>query len=553
MLYRTALMVSAAYVCLASPSAFAAPRFTLGSGNEAVIEPLVAHPAETPCAVKLYHGAKFGANNVYFLYNPPANCPGPYATIVLSVDISLNAGIQYDRTGTIWVGGVPLWFGTTAEPNPKLGPSWHFERDVTDYTSLLGGSNSGFVSIANYTNSTDTSIITSSAELLFYPATASYPAPTVPDQIIPLAADGGGTIGLGDSTQTAVIDQLLPNSITKAVLDVYLQGQSNDEFWYTCVPNSLTTELESCGGGALREGEIRVDNAPAGVAPVYPWIFTGGLDPYLWAPIPGVQTLDFKPFPVDISPFAGQLSDATKAHRISLSVFGANSYFSVAGALKLYLDPARAQVTGSVTQNTLKGYPTADIKNSITSSSTLVHGRLDTSTHRDFTISGNIVGSTGPVQYTVNQVGSFANDQGFYISDTIYKQFIKQKTDTTISTTVAASAGTNTEVKTLSYPLTVDITEDALASGKLSILTTISQVYNDSDVSVIGGVQNNSSEQNSISTTDKLYLDSSFNLIGNKDMASTANYSTSSSTAPCFARSLAAANNVLTSESEGCK
>jgi hypothetical protein len=72
-------------------------------------------------------------------------------------------------------------------------------------------------------------------------------------------------------------------------------------------------------------------------------------------------------------------------------------------------------------------------------------------------------------------------------------------------------------------------------------------------VAVIGGVQTTSSEQNSITTTDKLYLNSSYNLIGNKGMASSAEYMTNSSTAPCFARSLTAANSVLTSEKTGCK
>ena len=119
---RTTLLVCA-LMALAANAAFAmGPAkvpFTKGSGNVAVIEPPVAHPDETPCVVKLYKNAQFGASNVYFLYKPPANCPGPYSTIVLSVDVSLDAGIQYDRSGTIWIGGVPLWFGTTAEPTPN--------------------------------------------------------------------------------------------------------------------------------------------------------------------------------------------------------------------------------------------------------------------------------------------------------------------------------------------------------------------------------------------------------------------------------------------------
>ena len=55
----------------------------------------------------------------------------------------------------------------------------------------------------------------------------------------------------------------------------------------------------------FREAEVSIDGTPAGVAPVYPWIFTGGIDPFLWQPIPGVHTLNFEPYRVDLTPFAG--------------------------------------------------------------------------------------------------------------------------------------------------------------------------------------------------------------------------------------------------------
>ena len=328
----------------------------IGSGNVAVIEPPVVVPKELPCEVALVTGAIFGASNATYSYTPPAACPGPWAKVVLSVDVAVQKGIQYDRTGTLWMGGVPLWFGTTAEPNPKLAPSWHFERDVTDYTALFKTPQTGFELIANYTNSTDNSLITSSAVLKFYPATAAYPAPPTADLVLPFSAAGGGTVALNTPTDQLSTTVTLPTNVKSATLSVYLQGQSTDEFWYTCVPSSLAAELESCGSGALREGEITVDGTPAGVAPVFPWIFTGGIDPYLWAPIPGVQTLSFTPFNVPLSPFAGVLSSGSP-HTIALSVFGADSYFSVAGALLVTLDPASKTVTGSVLQNSLAASP----------------------------------------------------------------------------------------------------------------------------------------------------------------------------------------------------
>ena len=525
----------------------------VGSGNEAVIEPPVAHPNETPCVVKLYNNAQFGASNVNFLYKPPANCPGPYSTIVLSVDVSLNAGIQYDRTGTIWIGGVPLWFGTTAEPNPQLGPSWHFERDVTDYTSLLGGTNPGFVLIANYTNQQDTSIITSSARLLFYPVPNGATPPVVPDVVIPLAADGGGTVVLNTGTDTVAIDQTLPTNIASANLDVFLQGQSGDEFWYTCVPNNLSGELDSCGGGALREGEITVDGAPAGVAPVYPWIFTGGIDPYLWAPIPGVQTLNFKPFRVPLTPLAGVLSNGSIAHQIALSVYGANGYFSVAGALMLYLDHGGNQVTGSITQNTLTAQPSPVVTNTLANNNGVLAGRLNTKSLRDFVISGTVVTSAGSGQYTVTQNSRFANDQHFKISDTVYAQSIKQLTDTTVKTSSVAPGGTITQTSHFTYPLIVDYKQSPTKGGDIGVLTNISQDFLE-DVKVSNaGVNTRSTLQDSIDTTDTLLYTGGGGFLGNQGMASAATYATTQSGQPCFKRTLAAANNVLTLKQTGCK
>ena len=52
------------------------------------------------------------------------------------------------------------------------------------------------------------------------------------------------------------------------------------------MPDDVSAELQSCGGTAFREAEISIDGQAAGVAPVYPWIYTGGIDVLLWRPYP---------------------------------------------------------------------------------------------------------------------------------------------------------------------------------------------------------------------------------------------------------------------------
>ncbi len=549
MTFRSSLRLCTALIgVFAAHPAFAG--FVIGSGNEAVIEPPITVPKETPCVVPLYKNAKFGANNVNFAYTPPADCPGPYAKIVLDVGVGLDKGIQYDRTGVIFLGAVPLWFGTTAEPTPQLGPKWSFQRDVTDYASLLAASQTGFVNITNYTNSQDTSIITSHASLSFYPANAQYPAPKVPDLVLPLSQPGGGTAGISGG-QSLSATYTLPPNVVNAKLETYLQGQSGDEFWYTCVPNSLTGELESCGGGSVREGELTIDGTPAGVAPVHPYIFTGGIDPYLWSPIPGVQTLDFKPFPIELAPFAGLLSNG-QPHTLSLSVFGDNGYFSVTGALFVYLDPNTAQVTGGVTKNTLAAAPSVNEVNNIVAGDTVTGNLLTTSKH-DFTITGDVVTSAGTVKEVVKQSTAFSNNQKFDITDTLYRQDINQTTTTTVQTSATGGAGTTSSYNQYDMPITVDIVEKFLKNGDLTQKTTVNQTEDDNLVTVVNGaVTSNLGYYDQTQATDVLVLNGSFEIVGNKDMASQGVYRTTVLGGKCFQRVLAAQDNVLTSAVTGC-
>ena len=551
---RTGAVLSGVSLLALAASLPAYAALTPGSGNVAVIEPPVTVPDETPCAVQLVKDAVFGADNVNYTYTPPAGCPGPWARVVLSVGVRVQKGIQYDRTGTLWMGGVPLWFGTTAEPNPGLAPAWHFERDVTEYSALFSTPQTGFELITNYTNGTDNSLIKSEAKLLFYPPTASFPAHKTPDLVLPFSSPGGGTVGLGSPTDTLSTTVTLPTNVKTATLEVYAQGQSGDEFWYTCVPNDYSSELESCGGGSVREGEVTVDGTPAGVAPVYPWIFTGGIDPYLWAPIPGVQTLSFTPFPVPLTPFAGPLSNGAQ-HTIALSVFGANNYFSAAGALLITLDPTTPIVTGSVKFNNLAAAPIVETHPSITAGQTSTKGTLDTSSRHRFTIVGEVMTSGGKVTDTVKQATDFKNDQYFDITASKYIQNITQTTKTTVDEASVAADGTGSEVQlSYLYPLSLNIKVTYKHSGDGVQLVAVQQSRQTNRTVLQSGIPlNESSAINSVVTTDSLMFNASGQITGNANQAETAGLLTEGKDRKCFARTLHAADNLLTSVVTGCK
>ena len=461
-------------------AAFADGPYTVGSSNTVSADPTIPRPSTTPCVVTLFSDFTF-INNFNlnpFSYTPPAACPGPWAKVVLEVDISVSAGTQFDRTANIWLGGTNIYFGTTAEPSTTLGPSWHTETDLTDYSPLFAIPQNGSVYLGNVVNSEFNGIPSASATLELYPLASGQTAPVTADVVLPLSSGPtGGTATLPTTASTLSGTFTLPTNIQNAYLDVYSQSQIGDEFWYTCVPNDVATELESCGNTGFRETEISIDGTPAGVAPVSPWIFTGGIDPFLWFPLPGVQTLNFIPYRVDLTPFAGTLSNG-QPHTVSVSVFNANNYFSDTASLLLYLDSGSTTVTGAVTRNTLTAAPNPVVTEKLKVGSAIT-GNVKVTSDRNFTISGYVNTSHGKVTTTVSQVVHFTNSQDFNISSTEFLQDIAQRTSVNSTTTVSSNGGTTvTSTRNEEFPLNLDIVQTVQSNGGINQTTTSFQTYN---------------------------------------------------------------------------
>ena len=310
-------------------------------------EPIIPRPHTQPEIVSLFHDLAFrDFTPKTLVYAPPAGATR-WAKVILTADFTVTAGRQFDRTAQIEIGGANVFFGTTAEPSAKVAPRWHVERDLTDYAALFTVPQTGTVMLGNVVDATYTGVISGSAALLFYPADASTPAPGTPDLVIPLPTRTpmADAAHLASPSDTLSGTFTLPTNIVRAYLDIITQSQNKDEFWYTDVPDGLAARLGQNGGTAFREAEITLDDRPVGVAPVFPWVYTGGIDPSLWRPIPGVQALNLAPYRVDLTPFAAVLSDG-HPHRIGLHVFNAADYFAATGTLLLFRDPHRPRVTG---------------------------------------------------------------------------------------------------------------------------------------------------------------------------------------------------------------
>src|SRR5208337_92696 len=282
----------------------------IGAPYTVTADPPVSRPHSKPCVVPLFTDYRFAFHSdavQHFQFTPPSDCPGPWQKIVFEINFSENAGHQYDRSAMTFIGNTNVYFGTTPEPDPNVADTWHIERDVTDYSALLENPQPGVIILDNCTTDCPprNGVFTVSADLQFYPFCGQSPLPRRPDVVLPLAL---GYLNSPADHLTATFT--LPKNIEEAYLDVIAQSQSSDEQWFACFPDDLssTDETYECGHTAFRETEIAVDGHQAGVAPVSPWIYTGFL-PGQWRPIPAVQTLDFVPYRVNLTPFVGLLSD----------------------------------------------------------------------------------------------------------------------------------------------------------------------------------------------------------------------------------------------------
>jgi hypothetical protein len=539
------LLVATAFI----PFASASGPYVIGSANTVTADPNVTRPSTTPCVVQLFSAAQFYDFNVEnFSYAPPADCPGPWAKVVLEADISLNAGIQYDRTANFWLGPVNIYFGTTAEPT-NIGPSWHIENDLTDYSSIFYTAQSGQANIGNTLCCGLTSTIYASAELEFYPLAKGEKPPVAADQVLALSGgDSGGTFALNSTSSTLSGTFTLPTNVESAYLDVYSQSQNDDEFWYTCVANDVATELENCGNTGFRETEITIDGRPAGVAPVSPWIFTGGIDPYLWFPIPGVQTLNFKPYRVNLTPFAGVLSDG-KPHTVSLSVYNADDYFSATASLLLYLDSGSTQVTGAITQDTLTAAPSPVVTEKLNVQPTFTKGTVNLKSNRSFTISGYVNTSHGKVTTKVAQNVNFFNNQYYDITATTYLENISLGSSVWSTTTTWSGGETTVTSESYNFPLTLDLNQFVASSGDTDLTTKVTQTYESS----VNTWKNNWPIYSSFESNTGHHVDTvDYNTSLNSDQSAEQQYfSWGSNSVPYFC-TISAKANVLTAFSPGC-
>lgn len=567
---RFSWLLGAGLLC--APAAFADELPPIGSPNVAVADPLIPAPLTTPCSVTLYENRQFADfEPKTFTYTPPADCPGPWQKVVLSLDYSVTMGRQFDRTSTLWLGGAVLYFGTTQEPSATVAPSWHIERDLTDYSPLFAEAHDGRAILGNFVGTSGgvdyTGIINGTATLRFYPLAPGMPDhPPRPDRLLPLAGSAdGGTADLSGDNRLAVSFQNLPTNVERAFLDVYAQsqggGENGDEFWYFNLPDDIAPTFGAGKGTAFREAQVWIDDQPAGVAPIYPWIYTGGADPLLWRPIVGVQTLAFEPYRVDLTPFAGVLSDG-RPHAVSLGVFNAHDHFSTAANLLLYLDHGSTQVSGGVTTNTLSNAPEPSVVQNISAEGDTSQGTVTVTSARQFTIAGSVQTSHGTVTTEITQSIAFSNTSDLLAVGQGYPYRQNTVQTTTIDSTTRRSSGAATSVvhEQRSYPLTFNYDDGPGADGNEVLSSSVDQAFRQQiDIGYVGYGQRTAKRENHVVTSARRYFDADGN---NVDLQADARqtYAYDDPFGACYRRSISASRRGLSlpgavtaaSDGDGC-
>lgn len=386
------------------------------------VAPQVPRGLGKPCVVELFHGQAFPgeAGPLHYTYMPPPDCPKPWAKVILQLDISGSRSAGVSQLG-VYLAGVPVFRG--ASPKYDDGASWHVERDLTEDAALLRLPQDGLIlSYGDDTFQSPQTDITGSGKLLFYRTSANTPAPQVPDSIIPLGPE-----------QPPLV---LPHNIVRVYLDVF----NAHPWWFTCVPDQSADEFyalqgslapgdlpqqgifppgQGCRGGSFIEEEVTIDGIPAGIVPAFPLLtadFNSFLRNAVDQPTTPSQMLNFIPYRVDLTPFAGLLNDAGP-HSIHLQrVLPPFDSGAPDGQLLLYLDPGRVQVSGGVTLNTLTGSSsTPTVTNTLSASGDVLRGRVITRFNRHFEIRGFVNTSKGQIWSSVVQSGSFSNTQVFHL------------------------------------------------------------------------------------------------------------------------------------------
>ncbi|MGW4525601.1 peptide-N4-asparagine amidase [Amycolatopsis sp. NPDC004378] len=442
---------------LSGAVASADPVLEHDTDDPVVAAPAVTRPDTAHCSVTLADAFRSNAaDGTPQFYEgtlaPPKACPGPWAKVVMDQTVTVS-GRQYDRIGDLRIGATEVWWGTTEEPSGEGNRpiTYHFDKDLTPYAALLRTPQPFHGGIENYNSPVYTGVYAQTVTLTYYQADRRHPAPETADHVA-----GFGHVDATPAAPTVHFGAKdLPRNITRAYLEVTLEGHACDEQWFDDVPDDVSAKYPAaglCGKGPYREANFAIDGTPAGSAFTFPHIYSGGIVPQLWRPIVAIDTFSLHAETYDITPFAGRLVDGG-THDISFSFPDIGGEFTVVPTLLLYTDKNAPQTSGALTRHDVAAAPARqttvkDIKDGV---------NVTVTAKRDDVTAGYVDTSAGRVYTRVERTRDYRNSDdvtgGGFTQHVVQADAGQQTSTSTVDGRVRSAAR-----HTWSYPLTTDAT-----------------------------------------------------------------------------------------------
>ncbi|MGC9105149.1 MAG: peptide-N4-asparagine amidase [Thermoprotei archaeon] len=235
------------------------------------------HPNVKPIVITVVKGAVFNDTGPV-PYNATVYVPpGDYSMVLLNVTINEKGGSQYDRTIYVYANNITVFWGSTQQIMNSTA-----EVDLTLLENFLKGNVTFKIVLPNYYSKKYnlTGVYNVTVELLLYPGK---PPANLPNYVIPLFYNPSLTYPLRVLTPESpnVTEAVkFPRGTYNAMLVLYLKGGGYDEFWYASLP-------------AVRDFLVYYNGNLAGVVQPYPVIYTGGINPFYWKPVPSINALSF--------------------------------------------------------------------------------------------------------------------------------------------------------------------------------------------------------------------------------------------------------------------
>lgn len=246
--------------------------------------------------------------------------------------MTLNTSIkdyQYDRLAHIEFNRAEIWRTSTIEPLSTTYKST-YSKDVSTYLKYFTQESTVNFELGNIISSELQGAFDVQLYATYYDTNGEPGAPFnigdlidvyEPDSFFSIAkpasevfvVTGGGSKYLPQDRIHVEIPKVSQNT-TRLVLAIFASGNSNEEFWYTNTFTEYADLFEQVSGqfpgfGPARIVNVYLNGELIATQVPQPFIFTGGMSPFLWMPMVANNAFDLTSMDLDLTALIPKLWD----------------------------------------------------------------------------------------------------------------------------------------------------------------------------------------------------------------------------------------------------